>query len=115
MMNVTELDFEHVSAEAAEVVRARGEIDLTNADSVKEAIAVTTSSVVVLELTGVTFLDSAGIRAIDGAIKSLRASGRALYVVAPAESRAGWTFRVAGFSDDVVLDSLDAVPGRVQV
>jgi anti-anti-sigma factor len=74
-----------------------------------DAIARTEGSKVVLDLTGVAFIDSAGIRTIDLAHRRLRDEARRLFVVAPPESRAAWTFRIAGFGDGVVLDSLDAV------
>jgi anti-anti-sigma regulatory factor len=68
----------------------------------------------VLDLGLLVFVDSAGIRTIDLAHRALRDSGRTLLVVAPPESRAGWTFRIAGFDSNVVLDSLDAVEQRAQ-
>jgi hypothetical protein len=62
----------------------------------------------ILDLSGVVFVDSAGIRTIDTAYKRLRESNRTLIVVAPPDSRAGWTFRIAGFSSDFVLGSVEA-------
>ncbi len=106
----TELELERTERGDTDVVRARGEIDLTNASAIHDAVAATARRVVVLDLSGVTFLDSAGIRALDAEIRALRDSNRALYVVAPAESRVGWTFRIAGFTSTVVVESLEAVP-----
>jgi anti-anti-sigma regulatory factor len=64
--------------------------------------------VVILDLSGLAFIDSAGLRAIDRANGTMAADGRMLLVVAPESSRAAWTFRIAGFADDSFLDSLDA-------
>ena len=59
----------------------------------------------ILDLGGIAFIDSAGIHAIDQAHRRLAETGRSLLVVAPDESRAAWTFRVAGFGEGFVLDS----------
>lgn len=92
----------------ARVVRVRGELDLTNASTLEDALSVAHAGPTILDLSGVVFVDSAGIRTIDTAYRRLRDDNRALIVVAPPDSRAGWTFRVAGFSSDFVLESVEA-------
>jgi anti-anti-sigma factor len=91
-----------------DVLVVRGELDLTNASEITEALSETTSDTVGLDLTELAFIDSAGLRTIDQEHRRLAAEGRALVIVAPAESRAAWTFRVAGFSDTLLHDSLEA-------
>jgi anti-sigma B factor antagonist len=92
---------------SAEVVEARGELDLTNANQLEDVLASATRSVVVLDLGGLSFLDSAGMRTIDQANRRYAESGRHLLVVAPRESRAAWAFRIAGFDEDLLLESLE--------
>lgn len=94
--------------DGVDVVRVDGEVDLTNADAVRQAVEATSSASVVLDLTGIAFLDSSGIRAIDLGHRRLRSERRSLLIVSPPESPADWTFRVAGFKTDVLLASLDA-------
>lgn len=101
------LEIESDDGNGASIVRVRGELDLTNASALEKALDATLDGTVILDLSAVVFVDSAGIRTIDAAYTRLRGSGRALLVVAPPDSRAGWTFRVAGFSSDFVLDSVE--------
>ena len=103
------LELEHAQLDGRDVVRVAGEVDLTNVDRVQEALLATRSQEVILDLTGLYFLDSAGIRAVDAAYGALVREGRALKVVAPPDSRAAWTFRVAGFPGDLVFESVEAV------
>jgi anti-anti-sigma factor len=90
------------------VLTVRGEIDLTNADSLQQAVAESTSPTVVLDLSEVVYLDSSGIRAIDRSRRRLASEQRSLVIVSPPDTPSGWTFRVAGFERDVVVESLEA-------
>lgn len=90
------------------VLRAVGEVDLTNADTLQRSVEGTTAQRVVLDVSGLTYLDSSGIRAIERGFRALRAEQRRLVVVAPPETPAGWTFRVAGFDRAMMLESVDA-------
>jgi anti-anti-sigma factor len=93
----------------AEVLEVHGEVDFASADEVRAALCATTATVVVADLAAVDFIDSAGLRALDAAHRELRDAGRTLALVAPPGSRAAFTFRVAGFSEDGVHDSVEAV------
>ena len=91
-----------------DVVTVGGEVDLTNADEVHDAVVVTTASAVVLDLTSVAYLDSSGIRSIDRAHRRLQADERRLLIVCPPDTAADWTLRVAGFNRAIVHESRDA-------
>ena len=106
-MHGTSMRIEEEAGASGDVVRLGGELDLTNTPELEQALARTASQVVVLDLSELAFVDSAGMRAIDQAHRQLAESDRTLLIVAPAESRAAWTFRVAGFSDDLLHESLD--------
>ena len=92
----------------ATVVTIGGEVDLTNADEVQRAVEETDASAFVLELSGLVYLDSSGIRAIERAFRRLRSEGRSLLIVSPEDTASGWTFRVAGFDPQLLFESLDA-------
>jgi anti-anti-sigma factor len=111
-MNSSRLAIDHETRGELDVLDVQGELDLTNADAIESALARTRCRTVVLDLGLLVFVDSAGIRAIDLAHRGLTESGRRLLVVAPPESRAAWTFRVAGFDSNVVLGSLEAAMNR---
>ena len=108
MAERTHLGLERARQRGAEIVRVRGELDLTNTTVLEEALARLAEADVILDLSGLAFVDSAGIRTIDAARKRLRQSDQTLVLVAPTASRAGWTFRVAGFGADFVVESVDA-------
>jgi anti-anti-sigma factor len=96
----------------AVVVGVEGEIDLTNADVLQRTVEELRSSVVILDLTSVRYLDSSGIRAIERGFHRLSSEGRTLLIVSPPDTPAGWTLRVAGFDRSLVVDSVDAALGR---
>ena len=113
MSDDAKLDITVEATEDADVIRVRGELDLTNVDQLATAVEASAAAKVVLDLTLLLFVDSAGVRAIDAEHARLVRAGRSLLVVAPPSSRAAWTFRIAGFSDDFVLASLDDASGTV--
>jgi anti-sigma B factor antagonist len=92
-------------ADGVEMLDVCGELDLTSAESLTSALAAVTARVVIVDLSRLGFIDSTGMRAIDLAHRRLAASGRKLLIVAPDESIAGWTFRIAGFEDVHLMDS----------
>jgi anti-anti-sigma factor len=104
----TIMDIEKRETTTADLLTLRGELDLTNARELADALAATPAETVILDLSELAFLDSAGIRAIDGARSRFELDGRRLLIVAPPESRAGWTFKVAGLADGTVLESVEA-------
>jgi anti-anti-sigma factor len=104
------LQIERRPGEEADVFELRGELDLSNAELLEQALGTTSARNVILELSGLGFIDSAGIRTIDQAHRHLQESERALHIVAARDSRAAWTFRVAGFGEGIVLQSVDEAP-----
>jgi anti-anti-sigma factor len=96
---------EHVAGTL--LLRADGEVDISNADELTRAIVESPAAVVVLDLTGVRYLDSSGIRAIDHAFRELRSDDRSLLIVSPPDTAAEWTFRIAGFDPALLVESVD--------
>ena len=108
MSDGTTFDIARSHVEGIDVVKVEGEVDLTNADGVHDALVATSAPTVVLDLTSVAYLDSSGIRAIDQAHRRLASGERSLLIVSPPETAADWTLRVAGFNRAIILESLDA-------
>jgi anti-anti-sigma factor len=95
-------------SDGVEIVALRGDVDLTNAGLVREAVEATSSESVVLDLTDVAFLDSMAISTFVLGQHELAIDRRALFVVSPPETPSAWTLRVTGVSEAVVCESLDA-------
>ena len=93
-------------SDGVEIIRLVGDVDLTNAELVREAVDATTCERVVLDLSAVTFLDSMAISTLDGGRRRLESEQRSLVLVSPPETPSAWTLRVTGMDGDV-CGSLD--------
>jgi anti-anti-sigma factor len=102
------IDIAWHSTERGDVIAIGGELDLTNSQRLADALSAASATTVILDLGGLDFIDSAGMRTIDQMRRLLASAGRTLLIVAPTESRAAWTFRVAGFDHGFVQESVDA-------
>jgi anti-sigma B factor antagonist len=83
----------------AVVAQVTGEVDLSNAESIRNAITDVTSNsslAVVLDLSELDYLDSAGIQLIYQLREDLRARGQELRLVIPPGSPATDALRLAG-------------------
>jgi anti-anti-sigma factor len=88
------------------LVRLTGEIDMSNAGEVSGAIAQGTPNDalgVVLDLSAVEYLDSAGIHLLYRLRESLRARGQALKLVIPADSPVNSALRLAGVEGQIEI------------
>jgi anti-anti-sigma factor len=96
-MNLT--DVQITTEDGVVLVRVTGEVDLSNARGIEEAIAVATpnhAAGVVLDLSPLDYLDSAGIQLLYGLREQLQVRGQGLGLVVPAASPAGDALRLAG-------------------
>lgn len=107
------LELESRHEHGVEIVGVRGELDLTNTSVLADALEGIERSDIVLDLSVLMFIDSAGLHTIDAARRRLEGAGRRLVVVAPPDSRADWTFRVAAFAGDFVVGSVEAALGNL--
>jgi anti-anti-sigma factor len=105
-------DVQFSDHERVVVARLSGEVDLSNADGVESAIAEATPNhavALILDVSALDYLDSAGIHLIYKLREKLRARGQALRLVLPAESPANDALRLAGVSQAVeTAQTLDA-------
>lgn len=105
-MNDGSMTISRDESDGVEIIRLEGDVDLTNADLVREAVDATTADRVVLDLSAVTFLDSMAISTLDGGHRRLASDDRSLVVVSPPETPSAWTLRVTGLGGEV-CESLD--------
>lgn len=93
------------------VARLTGEVDLSNARGIEEAIALATpnhTTSVVIDLSGLDYFDSAGIQLLYRLREQLRVRGQGLRLVLPADSPASDALRLAGVIDQ--LNALETLP-----
>jgi anti-anti-sigma factor len=94
-------DVQFSDHDRAVVVRLSGEVDLSNANDIEAAITEATPNhmlAVVLDVSELDYLDSAGIHLIYVLREKLRARGQMLRLVIPADSPANDALRLAGVS-----------------
>ena len=91
-----------------DLVRIAGEIDLANAPAIGREIVshMTSAGAVLIDLTGVSFLDSAGVRLLDALVGDLDEHGRAIRLVVGETGVARMTLRLCAFRDDLLATDL---------
>ncbi|TDB80635.1 STAS domain-containing protein [Micromonospora sp. KC721] len=91
------------------VVRLHGEVDHGNAELVERDVLTATRAAagVVIDLTGVTFLDSAGLRCLDQLVTAFRTRQAPVLVVAPDGGAVRGTLDLIGFLPDLLAGTLD--------
>jgi anti-anti-sigma factor len=93
------------------VAQLLGEVDLSNADSIGNAIAETTENHMlglILDLSQLHYLDSAGIHLIYRLRERLQARGQSLGLVVPAGSPSNDALRLAGVTMHVSISETRA-------
>jgi anti-sigma B factor antagonist len=93
----------------AELVTLAGEIDLANAPAIAKEIAAhtTTAGAVLVDLTGVSFLDSAGVRLLDALVGDLDDHGTAIRLVVGENGPARMTLQLCAFREDLLATDLE--------
>jgi anti-anti-sigma factor len=96
---MTLADVQITLASSALIAHVTGEIDMSNAEDVGATVIGATPSEaqgVILDLSGLDYLDSAGIYVIYGMRTSLQARGQSLILVIPPASPVHDSLRLAG-------------------
>jgi anti-sigma B factor antagonist len=93
----------------AQVVTLAGEFDLANAPAIGRKIVahMTESGAVLIDLTSVSFLDSAGVRLLDTLVGSLDDHGTAIRLVVGERGAAKMTLQLCAFRDDLLATDLE--------
>jgi anti-sigma B factor antagonist len=96
---------EVVAGEDAVVARVTGELDMSNAGTVHAELvrAGAGAARLVVDLAGLTFIDSAGIAALDRLHRDLVAGSAQLQIVAPEGCVALSTLRLAGMDQSLPM------------
>ncbi|HEX4106481.1 MAG TPA: STAS domain-containing protein [Solirubrobacteraceae bacterium] len=109
-MRVAEVQFSNRGQTV--VATLSGEIDLSNAERIGAAIGVGTPNeahILVVDLTTVDYLDSAGIRLLYQLRERLRVRGQVLRLVVPPASPSSDALRLAGVAGQVeTIETLEA-------
>jgi anti-sigma B factor antagonist len=103
-VQIADVDFD--SRDQAVVARITGEVDLSNADSLGAALLDAMPNDehrLVVDLSAVAYLDSAGIRLIYQLRERLQRRGQSLRLVIPAVSPAHDALRLAGLAEHVAM------------
>jgi anti-sigma B factor antagonist len=114
-MGETLLSVRQARRDGAVVVSVFGEADLLTADQLTEALEAgraeaSGSGALVADLTGVTFLGSAGLAELIRCHRRCKAQGTSLHVVATAEQRR--ILDITGLTDVLtVTENIDDVAG----
>lgn len=89
------------------LVTVTGEIDMSNAQTLEERVLQSTpaAAAVVVNLTGVTFIDSAGVRMLDHLLVRGAVPPEAVRVVTAGAVRT--TLRLCGFRPELIADSVE--------
>jgi anti-anti-sigma factor len=92
------------------VVRLHGEVDHVNADRIELEVLTTTRAAagVVVDLTSVTFLDSAGLSCLDRVVDAFGKRQARVRIVAPADGVVRFTLDLVGFLPELLAPTLDA-------
>ena len=90
------------------LVRLAGEVDIAAADALERDIVAEAAGAtsVVVDLTAVGFLDSAGLRLLDRVVGECDDRGAAVRLVAPDGCAARLPLEVCGFREGLVADSV---------
>jgi anti-sigma B factor antagonist len=92
------LRIELVEGDGTRIVRLTGELDLVSADAVRSAVVHAGGPTVVVDLSGLEFIDSSGLSALLTARRQLTSTGHRL-VLSGAKGAARRAFEVSGLDD----------------
>jgi anti-sigma B factor antagonist len=92
-----------------ELVRLSGEIDMANAPLIGREIVsyVRGDGGVLIDLTAVSFLDSAGVRLLDALVGDLDDHGRPIRLVVGETGPARMTLQLCAFRDDLLATDVE--------
>jgi anti-sigma B factor antagonist len=92
-----------------DLVRLVGEIDLANAPAIGREIVAQTGAAgaVLIDLTAVSFLDSAGVRLLDSLVGAMDERNTPIKLVVGEAGPARMTLQLCAFRDDLLESDLD--------
>jgi anti-sigma B factor antagonist len=99
----------HSKIGTTDLIQLAGEIDLANAPTIGREIVsrVAHAGALVIDLTAVSFLDSAGVRLLDALVGDMDDHGRPIRLVVGERGPARMTLQLCAFRDDLLATDLD--------
>jgi anti-anti-sigma factor len=99
-----------------ELISLTGEIDLANAPEIGKAIVerIASAGKVLIDLTTVSFLDSAGVRLLDALIGDLVDHGKPARLVVGETGAARMTLQLCAFREDILATDLDRAAAELR-
>jgi anti-anti-sigma factor len=100
-------DVEIVVRDGVSVARVRGEIDLSNADSIFSTLAragAPTTTGLIVDLSQVDYLDSAGVRLLFRLARALGEADRTLRTVVPGDATIRRVLELANVEEQIGVD-----------
>lgn len=96
------------------VVRLAGELDMSNAGELEARVLATVGATnpVVVDLSGTTFVDSAGVRLLDHLVAAIEPV-RPVRMVVPGSGPVAFTMRLCGFREDLLCGSREEAVAAV--
>jgi anti-anti-sigma factor len=93
-------EFAHFEFDGARVIRAQGEFSLDSADAFRAAVdeALAGGRPVILDLSGVEFMDSTALSVVLNALKASWARGQALLIAGPLRQPIASLLSITGVS-----------------
>jgi anti-sigma B factor antagonist len=112
-MDDNQVKFSHIGQ--ASLVRLAGEIDLANAPTIGRQIVayLRDCGPVLIDLTAVSFLDSAGVRLLDALVGDLDDHGKRIRLVVGEGGPARMTLQLCAFRDDLLATDLKKAADEV--
>jgi anti-sigma B factor antagonist len=100
----------------AALVCLSGEIDMANVPEIGRVIVqrIAPASQVLIDLTTVSFLDSAGVRLLDALVGDLSAHGTPVRLVVGEHGAARMILRLCAFRDDVLATDLQQAAAELR-
>ena len=115
-MRLADVDF--TTRDQVLIAHVTGEVDLSNAEQLGTALTDTTVNELlglVLDLSDVDYLDSAGIQLIYRLRESLRSRGQTLRLVIPSTSPVRYALKLAGLTSTIEMaETVDEALGGVE-
>jgi anti-anti-sigma factor len=100
----------------AELVSLTGEIDMANSTDIGKAIVgrIQEAGKVLIDLTTVSFLDSAGVRLLDALVGDLLVHGARTRLVVGERGAARMTLTLCAFREDVLTTDLERAAAELK-
>jgi anti-sigma B factor antagonist len=100
----------------AELVQLTGEIDLANAGEIGKAIVdrINEAGKVLIDLTMVSFLDSAGVRLLDAVVGDLLMHGADTRLIVGERGAARMTLQLCAFREDLLSTDLERAAAELK-